>query len=160
MARHELLDLAHVLAGRSVPPPGLRRGRRDPGQLADRRIRDLAARERFGQHRQITERARDPQPLVCDVRRMAEHALEVVEHGHHPERSPDLQPLRLAQPPRLFGVELRAAARDVAQRLVDGTPRETGVAPRGTAGLLDDSRSFKQHDTLLATRIQDVARRF
>ncbi|MEO8701280.1 MAG: hypothetical protein ABI867_14625 [Kofleriaceae bacterium] len=115
--------------------------------------------KRIGQHGQIAERTRDPQPLVRDVRGVAEHAFQVVERGHHPERSPDLQPLGLAQPPRLFGVELRAAARDVAQRPIDGTPIQTRGVVRAVA-LVADSRSFRQHHTLLATSILDVVRSY
>ena len=154
MARHQVLDLAHVLAGRGVAPPGFSLRRRDPGELADGREREFAARERVGQHRQLTERARDPQPLLRDVRGVAEHSLEVVERRHHPERSPDLQPLRLVQPPRFQGVERCAPPGNPAQRPIDRTPVEARVAvPRGT-DLVDDSRSFLQHDALLATRIE------
>ena len=82
MACHQVFDLAHVLAGRGVTPPGLGLRCRDPGQLAERRERELAARKRVGQRRQIAERARDPQPLLRDVRRVAEHALEVYAQLH------------------------------------------------------------------------------
>ena len=151
MARYQVLDLAHVLAGRGVAPPSLGLRRRDPGELADGRERELAARERAGQRRQLAERARDPQPLLRDVRRVAEHTLEVVDRRHHPERSPDLQPLRLVQPSRLLDIERGASPGDPAQRTIDRTPVEARVAvPRGT-DVVDDSRSFLQHGSLLAT---------
>jgi hypothetical protein len=91
----ELLDLAEVLAERGGSPRRLGRRRRHAGQLAHGREGKLATGERGGELRQRPEGARDAQPVLGGARCVAEHALEVVERGHHPERAPDLEHLGL-----------------------------------------------------------------
>ena len=139
MGRHELLDLAEVLADRLAAPLCLGRRNRDARELAQRRERQRARSERLGEHRQLRERARDAQPLQRNPRRVAECALEVVEHRDHAERLPDAGDFCLAQPARLLGVESSAALRDAAQCEIDSLDvsiaRHDVVLTRDISGL-------------------------
>ena len=139
VGRHELLDLAEVLADRLAAPFCLGRRNRDARELAQRRERQGARGERSGEHRQLRERARDAQPLQRNPRRVAECALEVVEHRDHAERPPDAGDLCLAQPAHLLGVESSAALRDAAQCEIDSLDvsiaRHDVVLARDISGL-------------------------
>jgi hypothetical protein len=58
-----LFDLLELLAARVVAPLALGRTGRDPRQLADRSVRQLARGERFEHLGQVTERERDADSL-------------------------------------------------------------------------------------------------
>jgi hypothetical protein len=155
MVRDELLDLPQGLVRRCGQPRSLGRRGRDPRQLAHRRERQVASRERRRQPWQVAEGPCYPQPVLGRARRMAQHALEVVEHRDHAERAPDLQPLRLAQPAHLLGIERGAAPPDRSQRAVHRTPVEPGTSrrtgrPRGRLRDVDRCLfdSTIQHDGL------------
>src|SRR5215470_14882018 len=75
----ELLDLAQILASCGRDPRGLGRWRRDAGQLAHGRKRELVGGERSGELRKVTKRTSHAQPILRGARSVAEDALEVVE---------------------------------------------------------------------------------
>ena len=56
------------------------------------------------------------------MRRVSEHVLEILEHRDVPELAPQREPLGLAQPVRLVGVEPGAPHRDRSQLAIDHAP--------------------------------------
>ena len=123
---NEDFDLVYVLARRSAEPGSFGRRGGHPGQLTYRGERQLATFKRSGELRQTAEGASDPQSVLRRARRMAEHALEVVEGRHHAELAPDLQRLGFAQPARFFSIEGRAPRRDRSKGTVDSSPARLG----------------------------------
>jgi hypothetical protein len=107
-SRHELLDLAQILAAGRRTPGLLGRTRRHPRELLDRRERQLVRRKRVHQLGKICERTSDAHPLLRCARRVVQRALQVVDHRDEAELLPYLQPLGLVEPTHLLGIERRS----------------------------------------------------
>src|SRR5205085_5696768 len=103
------LDLVDTLLASSIEPLALGLRGRNPRQLADRAERELAARERVLDRRQLLDRERDAHPLHRGVRLVAEVPFHVVEQADAAELAPQLQAIRFAQPLRFLGIERRAS---------------------------------------------------
>jgi len=98
-------DLAEALAARRFEPVRLGLWNSHPGQLAYRRMRQLAIFQRFCNQRQLANSARDPKALGCRMRRIAHRALHVLEQRPEPVVAPQLDLLGISQQMCFLGVE-------------------------------------------------------
>ena len=129
------LDLAQALAARRFEPGRLGAGNGDSRQLANSRVRELAAVQRVCDQRELGDRACDAKALGRRVRRVPHRALHILQQAAEPECAPQLQLLGIAQQVRLFGVERGPPGRNAAELLVHSRPLDLVPAlPRSGRG--------------------------
>ena len=143
--RDLVFDLAQILAAREVAPLVLLRRRCNPRELANRRVRQLARRERFGQIGQLVECERDAHAFARGARTVPQHFFEILEQRYLAELAPDLEARCAAQQACFVAVDAAATLRERAQLAVDVLPGVALASPVHVVSfvLIDPSRSMK-----------------